>query len=160
MQYRTLESPVGPLLLAGDDRGVRFLLFGQGRRPVAPEPDWIPDTNLLKEPAAQLAAYFRGKLRRFEMSLAPEGTPFQRGVWSALEQIPYGETISYGELAQRLGNPKAVRAVGLANGANPIAIVIPCHRVIGSNGSLVGYGGGLPMKQALLALERGQRSLL
>jgi len=92
--------------------------------------------------------------------VAPEGTAFQRSVWCELQRIPYGETISYGELARRVGNPKAVRAVGLANGSNPIAILIPCHRVIGSDGSLVGYGGGLPIKQALLALERGQRRVL
>lgn len=120
----------------------------------------MPDTGLLKEPAAQLTAYFKGALRHFEVPVAPQGTAFQQQVWSALQQIPYGETLSYGELARRLGNPKAVRAVGLANGANPISVIIPCHRVIGSNGSLVGYGGGLATKQALLALERGQRTLL
>jgi methylated-DNA-[protein]-cysteine S-methyltransferase len=91
-----------------------------------------------------------------DLPVAPQGTAFQRAVWLELQRIRYGETISYGELARRLGNPKAVRAVGLANGSNPISIVIPCHRVIGSNGSLVGYGGGLPVKQSLLALERGQ----
>ena len=120
----------------------------------------MPDTGLLKEPAAQLTAYFKGTLRQFDVPVAPHGTSFQQQVWSALLQIPYGETLSYGELARRLGNPKAVRAVGLANGANPISVIIPCHRVIGSNGSLVGYGGGLATKQALLALERGQRTLL
>ena len=115
---------------------------------------------MLKEPVRQVEAYFSGKLKDFDFPLAPQGTTFQTSVWKELLRIPYGETISYGELARRLGNPKAVRAVGLANGSNPIAIVIPCHRVIGSNGSLVGYGGGLPIKQALLALERGQGSLL
>ena len=103
---------------------------------------------------------FAGRLRAFDIPVAPEGTPFQRSVWKQLQRIPYGETISYGELARRLGNPNAVRAVGLANGSNPISIVIPCHRVIGSNGSLVGYGGGLPIKQALLSLEKGQARLL
>ena len=160
MQYRFLNSPIGSLLLAGDAAGVRFLLFSNGRRPVAPDPDWEPDGKLLDEPARQLTAYFKGTLRRFELPIAPEGTPFQRSVWTALQAIPYGETVSYGELARRLGNPKAVRAVGLANGSNPISVVIPCHRVIGSNGSLIGYGGGLATKQALLALERGQRTLL
>ena len=160
MQYRLLESPVGPLLLAGDERGVRFLLFGKGRHAIAPAPEWQPDSGLLTEPARQLLAYFNGTLRQFDVPVAPQGTPFQRSVWAALQQIPYGETVSYGELARRLGNPKAVRAVGLANGSNPISIIIPCHRVIGSNGSLVGYGGGLPTKQALLALERGQRTFL
>ena len=160
MQYRFIESPIGSLLLAADDAGLRFLLFGTGRRPVAPEPEWEPDRGLLKEPAQQLNAYFKGTLRVFDVRVAPVGTPFQLNVWAALQQIPYGETLSYGELARRLGNPKAVRAVGLANGSNPISIIIPCHRVIGSNGSLVGYGGGLATKQALLALERGQRTLL
>jgi methylated-DNA-[protein]-cysteine S-methyltransferase len=147
-------------MLAGDAAGLRFLLFSTGRRPVAPAADWEPDGGLLTEPARQLAAYFRGTLRRFDVPVAPAGTEFQRRVWAALQQIAYGETVSYGELARQLGNPKAVRAVGLANGANPISIIIPCHRVIGSNGSLVGYGGGLATKQALLALERGQRTLL
>lgn len=160
MQYRCVDSPIGPLLLAGDDGGLRFVLFRNGRSPAAPKPDWEPDTGLLKEPARQLTAYFKGALRRFELQVAPHGTPFQQRVWAALQQIPYGETTSYGELARRLGNSKAVRAVGLANGSNPISIVIPCHRVIGSNGALVGYGGGLATKQALLALERGQRTLL
>jgi methylated-DNA-[protein]-cysteine S-methyltransferase len=161
MQYRTIDSPIGPLLVAGDHDGLRFLLFGNGRKGrVRPRPGWEPDRGALEEPATQLSAYFAGKLREFTLPLAPEGTTFQRAVWGELVRIPYGETISYGELARRLGNPQAVRAVGLANGANPIAIVIPCHRVIGSNGSLVGYGGGLPIKQALLTLERGQGMLL
>ena len=171
MQYRTIESPIGPLLIAGDDNGLRFLLFSRGpfdsrslaqgkRSEVKPKPEWEADRGLLKEPVKQLTAYFAGKLRAFDIPLAPKGTPFQSQVWRALCDIPYGETTSYGELAQRIGNPKAVRAVGLANGSNPISIIIPCHRVIGSNGSLVGYGGGLPIKQALLSLERGQIPLL
>jgi methylated-DNA-[protein]-cysteine S-methyltransferase len=160
MHYRMIESPIGDLLLAGDTRGLRFVLFANGRTRATPQDDWVPDRGALREPARQLSAYFAGTLRTFELDTAPEGTSFQRAVWQELQTIPYGETISYGELARRLGNPKAVRAVGLANGANPISIVIPCHRVIGSNGALVGYGGGLPTKQALLALERGQRTLL
>jgi methylated-DNA-[protein]-cysteine S-methyltransferase len=148
------------LLLAGEDEGLRFLLFGNSRRKVTPEPEWTLDRGLLKEPARQLTAYFQGRLRHFDVPVAPAGTAFQQAVWSELQNIPYGETISYGELARRLGNPKAVRAVGLANGSNPISIIIPCHRVIGSNGTLVGYGGGLSTKQALLALERGQGTLL
>ena len=160
MEYRPLITPIGPLLLAGDAAGLRFVLFSRGRKSVAPRPEWEPDRGLLDEPVRQLSAYFAGKLREFELALAPEGTSFQREVWSELQRIPYGETISYGEVARRIGNPKAVRAVGLANGSNPISIIIPCHRVIGSNGSLTGYGGGLPTKQALLALERGQTSLL
>ena len=160
MEYRPLITPIGPLLLAGDAAGLRFVLFSRGRKSVAPRPEWEPDRGLLDEPVKQLSAYFAGKLREFELAVAPEGTSFQREVWSELQRIPYGETISYGEVARRIGNPKAVRAVGLANGSNPISIIIPCHRVIGSNGSLTGYGGGLPTKQALLALERGQTSLL
>ena len=159
MTYRELESPIGPLLLAGDDGGLRFLRFAKGRDKARPEPDWEPDTRRLNDAVRQLTAYFARRLREFALPLAPQGTPFQTAVWQQLQRIPYGETISYGELARRLGNPKAVRAVGLANGSNPISIVIPCHRVIGSDGSLVGYGGGLPIKQALLALERGQGTL-
>jgi methylated-DNA-[protein]-cysteine S-methyltransferase len=158
--YCSLESPIGPLLLAADAVGVRFLLFNSGRRPVAPKPEWEPARGQLREAVRQLTAYFKGRLREFDVPVAPEGTSFQCRVWAALQQIPYGETLSYGELARRLGAPNAVRAVGSANGANPISIIIPCHRVIGSNGSLIGYGGGLATKQALLALERGQRTLL
>jgi methylated-DNA-[protein]-cysteine S-methyltransferase len=108
-----------------------------------------------REVIAQLEAYFAGELRRFDLPLAPEGTPFQREVWSALTAIPYGETVSYGELARRLGRPAASRAVGAANGQNPIPIVIPCHRVIGADGSLTGFGGGLAIKRRLLDLEAG-----
>lgn len=108
----------------------------------------------------QLSAYFAGKAEAFDLPLAPEGTAFQLNVWRQLGEIPYGETISYGELARRIGNPNACRAVGLANGTNPIPIVIPCHRVIGSNGKLTGYGGGLDIKEKLLALERRQLTLL
>lgn len=160
VQHRTIDSPIGPLLLAGDEGGLRFLLFGKGRHVVAPDPDWEPDRGLLDEPVRQLMAYFQGRLKTFDVPVAPVGTAFQQAVWRQLQAIPYGETMSYGELARRLDHPKAVRAVGLANGSNPISIIIPCHRVVGSNGSLVGYGGGLPIKQALLALERGQGTLL
>jgi methylated-DNA-[protein]-cysteine S-methyltransferase len=171
MEYCTIASPIGPLLLAGDHEGLRFLLFEndlerfKARRSGLPEPG-IPGAveprtlGTLEPCVRQLNAYFQGALRAFDVPVAPQGTPFQRSVWAELQKIPYGETISYGELARRLGNPRAVRAVGLANGSNPIAIIIPCHRVIGSNGSLVGYGGGLATKQTLLALERGQRTLL
>ena len=160
MQYRTIDSAIGPLLLAADEAGLRFVLFGKGRRGVVPQPDWQPDRGLLTEPIRQLAAYFAGELRQFDVRVAPAGTMFQQSVWAELQRIPYGETISYAELARRIGNPDAVRAVGLANGANPISIVIPCHRVIGSNGSLTGYGGGLPVKRALIALETGQKLLV
>ncbi len=114
----------------------------------------------MKETIRQLHSYFARELEEFDLPLAPEGTAFQLRVWKRLCDIPYGETISYGELARRLDNPNASRAVGLANGSNPIPIVIPCHRVIGSNGKLTGYGGGLPIKEKLLALERRQLQLL
>jgi len=160
MRYAQIESPLGPLLLAADDAGLRQILFVKGRQSAQPESSWEGDRSLLKETIRQLHAYFAGELENFDLQLAPEGTPFQLGVWRSLCDIPYGETISYGELAGRIGNPKASRAVGLANGSNPIPIVIPCHRVIGSNGKLTGYGGGLPIKEKLLALERRQLRLL
>ena len=159
-RYTRIESPLGPLLLAADEAGLREILFVNGRHPAQPEPSWKEDRAPLNETIRQLHAYFAGELENFDLPLAPEGTPFQLGVWRRLCDIPYGETISYGELAGRIGNPKASRAVGLANGSNPIPIVIPCHRVIGSNGKLTGYGGGLPIKEKLLALERRQLRLL
>jgi methylated-DNA-[protein]-cysteine S-methyltransferase len=158
--YTQIESPIGPLLLAADDGGLREIRFVNGRHPAQPESTWKEDRAQHNETIRQLHAYFAGELENFDLQLAPEGTPFQLGVWRSLCDIPYGETISYGELAGRIGNPKASRAVGLANGSNPIPIVIPCHRVIGSNGKLTGYGGGLPIKEKLLALERRQLRLL
>ena len=158
--YTQIESPLGPLLLAADDGGLRQILFVHGRHPAQPESSWKEDRAPHHETIRQLRAYFAGDLENFDLQLAPEGTPFQLGVWRRLCDIPYGQTISYGELASRIGNPKASRAVGLANGSNPIPIVIPCHRVIGSNGKLTGYGGGLPIKEKLLALERRQLRLL
>jgi methylated-DNA-[protein]-cysteine S-methyltransferase len=161
IRYRCVDSPIGQLLVAGDDDGLRFVLFARGRDGTrGARPEWEADNGSLREATRQLDAYFAGKLREFTVPLAPEGTEFQQQVWRALCDIPYGETTSYGELARRIGHPKAVRAVGLANGSNPIAIIIPCHRVIGSNGSLTGYGGGLPIKKALLALERGQQAFI
>jgi methylated-DNA-[protein]-cysteine S-methyltransferase len=160
MKYATLDSPVGPLMLAGDEDGLRFLSFASSDRATPVEPGWEWDQAAFAAPMAELSEYFAGQLTQFTTRLAPRGTPFQLSVWRALCDIPYGETISYGELARRIGNPKSVRAVGLANGANPLAIIVPCHRVIGSNGSLTGYGGGLPIKQHLLALERGQGRLV
>ena len=156
----TIESPIGPLLLVADDRGLRRIEFVNGRRSGQPDPQWNDNPEPLAETVRQLRAYFAGKLEAFDLPLAPAGTPFQLTVWKRLCEIPYGETISYGELARRIGNPNASRAVGLANGSNPIPIVIPCHRVIGSNGKLTGYGGGLPIKEKLLALERRQLRLL
>jgi methylated-DNA-[protein]-cysteine S-methyltransferase len=154
-----MESPTGRLLLAADEVGLRFILFADGREPATPRPNWREDAAPLRETIRQLRAFFAGKLREFDLPLAPEGPAFHGRVWRELCNIPYGETISYGELARRIGSPNAFRAVGRANGANPIAIVIPCHRVIGSNGKLTGYGGGLPRKELLLALERKQMPL-
>ncbi|HVO37549.1 MAG TPA: methylated-DNA--[protein]-cysteine S-methyltransferase [Spirochaetia bacterium] len=155
LAYTYVESPVGRLLLAGDDRGLWILGFADGRDPVRPADAWREARGPLAEAARQLDVYFRRELRAFDLALHPVGSEFQLSVWNALPTIPYGETLSYGELARRVGRPAAVRAVGAANGANPIAIVLPCHRVIGSDGKLVGYGGGLPNKVKLLALERG-----
>ncbi len=154
-----MESPVGPLILAASDSGLHHVMFASSKR-AKPDPQWRDDAKPLQEAIRQLRAYFAGELETFELTLAPEGTDFQRSVWCKLRDIPFGETISYGELAKRVGNPKASRAVGAANGQNPIPIIIPCHRVIGSNGKLTGFGGGLPMKQKLLALEQRQLRLL
>ena len=155
------DSPVGPLLLAGDSDALHVLAFGVGSRPREIDAAWTPDTKgVLKDVRKELDQYFAGRLKKFTTRLAFNGTEFQNAVWKQLTRIPYGETISYLDLARRIDNPKAVRAVGMANGANPIAIIVPCHRVIGSNGSLTGFGGGLPTKRALLELEKGQRTLL
>ncbi|HTW65485.1 MAG TPA: methylated-DNA--[protein]-cysteine S-methyltransferase [Bryobacteraceae bacterium] len=157
--YEWMESPLGKLLLVADEEGLIELAFGQGRTAPVVDALWKKHGAPLREPARQLRAFFAGELHDFDVPLKPSGTAFQQGVWRALCEIPYGETISYGELARRIGNPSASRAVGLANGANPIAIVIPCHRVIGSNGKLTGYGGGLENKRWLLDFERSQRQL-
>ncbi len=166
IHYRYLdETPVGRLLLAGSDEGLRFLKFEgrfePNRCPLPPKPGqndgrdvWRADTGHLDEAVRQLKAYFAAELTKFDLPLAPHGTDFQRKVWSALLGIPWGETMTYGEVAREIGQPTASRAVGLANGRNPVSIIIPCHRVIGSNGKLVGYGGGLVQKQFLLQLER------
>lgn len=159
MQFCTLSSPVGELLLAGDATGLREVGFQNGTHPTRPQPDWQEDPRPFKKVVAQLRDYFAGKRREFDLPLAPEGTPFQLKVWSALRTIPYGETWSYGELARRIRKPKAARAVGAANGQNPIPIIVPCHRVIGANGSLTGFGGGLKIKRILLELEGGTPSL-
>jgi methylated-DNA-[protein]-cysteine S-methyltransferase len=149
--YSTIASPIGELLLTSDGESVtRLHMRKNGAWRTG---GWKRDDAALSEARAQLQAYFAGELRGFELPLAAEGTPFQQRVWRALCDIPYGETISYGELARRIGQPAAARAVGLANGQNPIAIVVPCHRVIGANGSLTGYGGGLERKRWLLAHE-------
>ena len=158
--YTTFESPVGALLLAGDSNGLRLVSFENSKHAVPPQADWKEDKTPFAEVIRQLQAYFRSELREFDVPLALEGTQFQLRVWNTLREIPYGETISYLQLAERIGNPKAVRAVGLANGSNPIPIIVPCHRVIGSDGSLTGFGGGLSTKKKLLELESKQLSLL
>ena len=153
MFYTTFESPVGTLLLGGDANGLRLVSFETSKHAAPPQANWRQNKALFAEVIRQLQAYFRGELKEFDLPLALEGTKFQLRVWNTLRSIPYGETISYLQLAERIGNPKAVRAVGLANGSNPIPIIIPCHRVIGSDGSLTGYGGGLERKELLLQLE-------
>jgi methylated-DNA-[protein]-cysteine S-methyltransferase len=154
MNYCYLDTPIGPLLIAGDAEAVRRIYFPKRGKAHRPERGWTESsTGPVHEAARQLREYFEGRRTGFDLPLDPEGTPFQRTVWRHLQGIPYGQTISYGELARRAGNPKASRAVGSANGANPLPIVIPCHRVIAANGTLGGFGGGLPLKEALLALE-------
>jgi methylated-DNA-[protein]-cysteine S-methyltransferase len=160
MKYTWMESPVGRLLLAGDAAGLRSVSFLTSNRADVVREDWVEDRLALRDVERQLRDYFAGALRRFDLQLAPVGTEFQLRVWRELRVIPYGETISYGELAKRVGNAKASRAVGLANGCNPIAIIVPCHRVIGTDGSLTGFGGGLRNKEILLELESGQGRLL
>ena len=159
ISYTHIPSPIGPLLLVGDNSKLCQILFASNGRSAAPQLDWRDNPAAFVEPIRQLRAYFAGDLEAFDLPISPQGTPFQQRVWRELCNIPYGETISYGQLATRIGNPNASRAVGLANGSNPIPIVIPCHRVIGSNGKLTGYGGGLPIKEKLLALERRQLRL-
>jgi methylated-DNA-[protein]-cysteine S-methyltransferase len=153
VNYTYLETRLGQILLAGDEDGIRLISFQTEKDAPQPEPDWVDNADSLATAAVQLEEYFAGRLEEFDLELAPRGTPFQKRVWQELERIPYGTTISYSELAERIGNPKAVRAVGTANGANPLPIVIPCHRVIGADGSLTGYAGGIEIKEALLALE-------
>src|SRR5882672_4335891 len=158
--YTTIDSPVGNLLMAADAQGLRLVSFESSKRAAPVQPDWMEDRSPFAEVIRQLQAYFSGELKQFDLPLAPEGTEFQLRVWNGLRTIPYGETISYAQLAQKVGNPQAVRAVGLANGCNPIPIIVPCHRVIGSDGSLTGFGGGLANKKILLDLESGQLSLV
>lgn len=155
MRFRSLASPLGDLLLAGDVEGLRYLAFEGGRYPVEPGPAWRRDDHfpLFSRAESELRSYFAGRLRSFSVPLALEGTPFQRKVWEALLRIPYGETLTYTELARRSGRPTAVRAAGAANARNPVSILVPCHRVVGRNGSLTGYGGGLDAKRRLLQLE-------
>jgi methylated-DNA-[protein]-cysteine S-methyltransferase len=153
----TLTTPIGELLLVSDGEALTAVQFDDGRRG-SPTPDGGGDPVLV-EASAQLRAYFAGERTAFDLPLRAAGTPFEHGVWDELRRIPYGETTSYGELAARVGEPSAARAVGRANGRNPIPIIVPCHRVIGADGSLTGFGGGLECKRALLDLESGALSL-
>ena len=154
MYYSYVESPVGDILIAGDEKGLRLVNFPTGKMKRAIESDWEENNRALKEPIKQLKEYFAGNRKTFDLKLAPDGTEFQLSVLKALQKIPYGETCSYGDIAKKIGRPKASRAVGAANGRNPLSIVIPCHRVIGQNGDLTGFGGGLKTKKVLLELEQ------
>ncbi len=153
MKYIYMNSKIGPLMLAGRTtlEIIRFPVKGERK---APGKGWIEDNTIFPEAVSQLTQYFEGRLKQFNLDLQPKGTAFQKQVWQALLTIPYGTTVTYGEIAERIDNPKAFRAVGLANRSNPIPIIIPCHRVIGKNGKLTGFAGGLDIKQALLDLER------
>ena len=153
MYYCYLDTPIGELLLAGEEDALAMIGFPKGSMRREPEPEWIYNEKPLAEASRQLREYFDGERREFDLPLRLGGTEFQVSVLEALQEIPYGETTSYGEIARRIGRPKAVRAVGAANGRNPIPIVVPCHRVIGSTGDLTGFGGGLDTKEALLRLE-------
>ena len=153
MYYCYLDTPIGELLLAGDDDALCLVGFPEGSMRRDPEADWIYNEKPFVAARQQLTEYFAGERRAFDLPLKLSGTEFQMSVLHALQQIPYGETTSYAEIAERVGRPKAVRAVGAANGRNPIPIIVPCHRVVGSHGDLTGFGGGLDTKEALLRLE-------
>ncbi len=145
---------IGTLTLVGDEEGLRHIVFPKEKKTVIIQPDWKKGHEFFAPVKDQLRAYFSGELKKFDLMLAPLGTPFQLKVWQALRTIPYGELVSYKTIAEAIGNPKAVRAVGGANGRNPLPIVVPCHRCIGSDGSLTGFGGGLDTKKRLIDLER------
>ena len=153
MYYHIVESPIGPILLAGDEEGLKYVNFLKGKTKIEVPDGWVENEDFFSEISRQLEAYFAGKLKSFEVKLAPEGTEFQKSVWRALCEIPYGETRTYKDIAIYIGNLKAYRAVGLANNRNPISIIVPCHRVIGTNGKLTGYASGLDVKEFLLRLE-------
>ena len=150
----TVDSPLGQLLLLSDGSALTGLYMSSPKGTPTIDPAWVRDDQPFGEVVDQLRRYFAGTLQEFDVALAARGTPFQTQVWKALREIPYGQTCSYRDIAERIGSPKAVRAVGLANGRNPISIIVPCHRVVGANGSLTGYGGGLDNKRLLLDLER------
>ncbi|MBI2424092.1 MAG: methylated-DNA--[protein]-cysteine S-methyltransferase [Candidatus Hydrogenedentes bacterium] len=154
IRFSTLETAMGSLLLAATARGLCQVQFLHGSRLRSPQPDWVQDDAALEGTRTALENYLSGTAQSFDIGLDAKGTPFQNAVWNALKQIPFGETRSYAEIAAAIGRPAAVRAVASANASNPLAIVVPCHRVIGSDGKLRGYAGGLPAKAALLAHER------
>ncbi|GAA1683145.1 methylated-DNA--protein-cysteine methyltransferase [Mycolicibacterium murale] len=159
IRYRVIDSPIGLLTLAG--RGPALTNLRMVDQTYEPDrADWALDDRAFPDAVEQLEAYFAGELFTFDLRLEFEGTPFQRRVWEALRSIPYGETRTYGEIALQIGSPTAFRAVGLANGHNPIAVIVPCHRVIGANGSLTGFGGGLERKRTLLELEKSNSNLM
>lgn len=155
LRYDRFDSPIGPLTVAADEHGVRHILFAENRHDAAGRAQWLRDARfpLLVEARRQLLDYLAGRRAGFDLPLQPLGTPFQCRVWHTLARIPFGQTWTYAELARAVGKPTASRAVGAANGRNPLPIVLPCHRVIGADGSLTGFGGGLPTKLALLRLE-------
>ncbi|TDJ39846.1 MAG: methylated-DNA--[protein]-cysteine S-methyltransferase [Gammaproteobacteria bacterium] len=159
MYYSYVDSPIGPLLLAGDGEALSVVGFSRGKKSRVAEPDWERRDEAFGRARLELAEYFDGKRQRFDVALLPEGTEFQLAVWSALRDIPYGATRSYREIAEQIGKPTAIRAVGAANGSNPLPIVVPCHRVIGADGSLTGFGGGIETKRFLLELERSRSGL-
>ena len=154
MYYCMIPSPIGHLLLVGNGQSLSGLFFQDGKNPDSPQSHWIQDPEQFSEVIQQLGEYFSGTRTTFSLPLSPIGTPFQHRVWKALRKIPYGHTRSYGDIARSIKHPNASRAVGSANGKNPISIIVPCHRVIGQSGKLVGYGGGIPIKEYLLAHER------
>jgi len=158
MKYTWLHSPIGDLLLAGEEK-LSLVSFPQGNLKQDPKEGWVHDDSIFPAARQQLEEYFAGQRTVFELDLEVRGTTFQKSVLQALQTIPFGQTRSYKEIAEQVGSPRAVRAVGAANGSNPIPIIIPCHRVIGSNGKLTGFGGGLPTKQYLLDLEQGRNPL-
>jgi methylated-DNA-[protein]-cysteine S-methyltransferase len=160
--YDTFDGPYGAMLLTATDRGLCGVYFDRQKHHPRRASDWqfAPDHPILGRAKRQLGEYFAGKRRDFELELDPSGSSFQKRIWNAIAGVPYGETISYGELARRAGAAGHARAAGAATGRNPIGIIVPCHRIVGANGSLTGYAGGLGRKRALLALEAGERELL
>ncbi len=160
--YDTFESPHGGMLLVANEEGLAGVYFDRQKHHPKLQTDWIKNLRhkILRQAKRELQEYFAGKRKRFEVALDPEGTPFQRAVWKAISTVGFGKTISYGELARRAGSPGSARAAGAATGRNPLGIIVPCHRIMGSDGSLTGYAGGLQRKRALLELEGATRDLL